>query len=519
MAQRLTTPFRRTRRATAARVALHPTPIAVRERGRSARRATAALLALVALLAAARAPAAGLPAEVQSQATDLSPAKQEQLRQFLDGLTCPCSCGKGTLANCIATDKSCAISRRFARQAIAELRTGEQIVQARQGVAGYKKPQPNQGSGPRLDPNKQYEVQVGDAPTIGPAKAPVTVITYLDYQCPFCRRAWPTLEKLRADFPDKVRLAVKQHALPFHQQARVAARAVLAANEQGRFWDFQSRIFGANQRIDRASLIALAGELKLDVPRFTEAIDSTRFDAQIDAEAAEAVSIGATGTPTTFINGKPLVGAQPYPTFEYQVRLALGEHPTPPPAPTPPAPRGPQVDPNQRYDLHVGEAPVQGPATAPVTVVTYQDAECPYCRKVWPTLKQLREKFPEQVRIAIKQHPLPFHKHGRIASRAELAAQEQGKYWEYKDRLMADGQGLERDNLIALAKEVGLDVDKFTAALDSDRLDKRIDAEGQEAIAIGASGTPATFVNGRYLRGAQPYVNFENAVKAALEKK
>jgi len=475
-------------------------------------------LALLCLLLAAPAPAATLPMEVQLQAADLSPAQQQKLSDFLNGVNCPCGCKKGSLANCIAKDKSCSISRRFARQAIAELRTGDKIIAARNGVAAYKKQRQQKARRPRLDPNKQYPVQVGDAPAQGPAAAPVTVVTYQDAQCPFCRRAWPTLEKLRAEFPDQVRLVIKQHPLPFHKQARPAARAELAAQEQGKYWQYKAKLMAPRQRLDRASLIALAKQVGLDVPRFTAAIDSDRFDKQIDAETNEAIHLGATGTPTTFINGKPLVGAQPYAYFEYQVRLALGEHPKPPP-PRKRKPRGPRVDPNKRYDIHIGAAPVQGPKAAPVTVVTYQDAQCPFCRRVWPTLKQLREKFPDQVRISIKQHPLPFHKQARLAARAELAAQEQGKYWQYKDRLMANGQGLDRDSLIALARGVGLEVDKFTAAIDSTRFDKRIDAEAKEAMRIGATGTPASFINGHYLRGAQPYANFEKAVKAALERK
>ncbi len=473
---------------------------------------------LLALLLPALAPAASLPLEVEVQASDLAPTQQEALSQFLNGVNCPCGCNKGSLANCIAKDKSCSVSRRFARQAIAELRTGGKIVATRNGVAAYKRQRQQRPKRPRLDPNKQYEVQVGDAPVLGPAEAPVTVITYQDAQCPFCRRAWPTLKKLQKSFPDKVRLVIKQHPLPFHKQARLAAHAELAAREQGKYWEYKDLLMAPRQRIDRNSLIELAKKVGLDVDRFTAAIDSDRFDKEIDQETQEALRLGATGTPTTFINGKPLVGAQPYAYFEYQVRLALGEHPKPPP-PRKRKPRGPRIDPNKRYDIKVGEAPVQGPASAPVTVVTYQDAQCPFCRRVWPTLKKLREEFPDQVRISIKQHPLPFHKQARLASRAELAAQEQGKYWEYKDRLMAQGQRLDRDSLIELAKKVGLDVDKFTAAIDSDRFDKRIDAESQEALKIGATGTPASFINGRYLRGAQPLANFEKAVKAALAEK
>jgi len=159
--------------------------------------AGAALVVLFALLLPAVAAAASLPLEVEVQASDLSPAQQEALDQFLNGVDCPCGCNKGSLANCIAKDKSCSISRRFARQAIAELRTGGKIVAARNGVAAYKRQRQQRPKRARLDPNKQYDVEVGEAPVLGPADAPVTVIAYLDYQCPFCRRAWPTLERLQ----------------------------------------------------------------------------------------------------------------------------------------------------------------------------------------------------------------------------------------------------------------------------------------------------------------------------------
>jgi protein-disulfide isomerase len=138
--------------------------------------------------------------------------------------------------------------------------------------------------------------------------------------------------------------------------------------------------------------------------------------------------------------------------------------------------------------------------------------------RVGPTLKALREKYPDQLRVAIKQHPLPFHKQAHLAARAALAANEQGKFWEYQDRLLVQGAHLDRDGLIATAGELGLDVPRFTAAIDSDRFDAQIDAESKEAMAIGANGTPATFVNGRYVRGAQPLASFDQVVRDALSE-
>ena len=183
-------------------------------------------------------------------------------------------------------------------------------------------------------------------------------------------RVGPTLKKLHEQFPDKLRLVVKQHPLPFHKQAHLAARAALAANEQGKFWEFQDRLLVRGARLDRDGLIATASELGLDVPRFTAAIDSDRFDAQIAADTAQAMAVGANGTPCTFINGKKVEGALPYTNFEYEVRVALGEKP---PRPTPPPARPSGPDPNKRYPVKVGQAPVIGPSNAQVTAIAFLD--------------------------------------------------------------------------------------------------------------------------------------------------
>ena len=184
-------------------------------------------------------------------------------------------------------------------------------------------------------------------------------------------RVGPTLKALREKFPDQLRLAVKQHPLPFHKNAKLAARAALAAHEQGKFWEYQDRLLQPKADLGRDHLITLAGELGLDVPRFTAAIDSDRLDKQIEAETAEAMAIGASGTPATFINGKKVNGAQPYASFEYEVRVALGENPPRPTQPAPPKPSGP--DPDKRYPIPVGKAPVIGPSNAQVTAITFLD--------------------------------------------------------------------------------------------------------------------------------------------------
>jgi hypothetical protein len=138
------------------------------------------VLILVLLSPVPRATGAGLPMEIELQAADLNPMKQETLARFLEENKCPCGCDKGTLKDCIEKDRACGVSRGFARQAIAELRIGDEIVATRKAVAGYKRPQP--AAPVAADPYKTYDVAVGNAPVIGPSNAQVTAIAFLDYQ-------------------------------------------------------------------------------------------------------------------------------------------------------------------------------------------------------------------------------------------------------------------------------------------------------------------------------------------------
>ena len=167
-------------------------------------------------------------------------------------------------------------------------------------------------------------------------------------------------------------------------------------------------------------------------------------------------------------------------------------------------------------DVHVGSAPVRGSARAPVTIVVFTDFQCPFCAKAETTMHELSAKYGDRVRVAFKNNPLPFHDDARLASRAGLAAAEQGKFWEYHDALFAHQDALGRDALLGYAKGVGLDVAKFTAAMDAERTATAVDADIAEAKKLSVMGTPAFFVNGRRLVGAQPLAKFEALVDEAL---
>lgn len=189
----------------------------------------------------------------------------------------------------------------------------------------------------------------------------------------------------------------------------------------------------------------------------------------------------------------------------------------PAPQPQPQQPRGP--DPNRVYPVSLAGVPTKGPADAAVTIVEVSDFQCPFCARVVPTLEKVEQVYGPLVRRAFKQYPLSFHQDAPLAAAASIAAQEQGKFWEYKKLLFANQKDLKRPALVGYARKLGLDVAKFEAGLDSAAAKQRIAAEMSEAQAIGITGTPGFLINGRFLSGAQPFEAFAKLINQELQKK
>lgn len=162
-----------------------------------------------------------------------------------------------------------------------------------------------------------------DAPSLGAADAKVTVEVWSDFQCPFCAKGAATMKELRTKYGDQVRFVFRHQPLPMHGQARLAAAASMAAHEQGRFWEFHDALFANQRALDRASLEALAGKLNLDMERFRRALDSSTWSTYVETEVAEAQRRGVRGTPTFFVNGQPITGAQPLAVFSKAIDAEL----------------------------------------------------------------------------------------------------------------------------------------------------------------------------------------------------
>ncbi|WP_437676877.1 DsbA family protein [Sorangium sp. So ce131] len=168
------------------------------------------------------------------------------------------------------------------------------------------------GAGADLPEQRTVEaVEVGAAPTRGPADAPVTLVIFADFECLFCAKASRTLKALEAEYQGKLRIAFKHRPLPIHPGARPAARASLAAHAQGKFWEFHDALFASPGALDDASLERVASKLGLDLGRFRRAMRSSDIEAAVAADDAEATRLKLAGTPTMFVNGRRIIGAQP----------------------------------------------------------------------------------------------------------------------------------------------------------------------------------------------------------------
>jgi protein-disulfide isomerase len=158
-------------------------------------------------------------------------------------------------------------------------------------------------------------VVLGDAPVRGAAAAPVTILEFSDFQCPYCVRSRPTVAKIRETYGDKVRWAFRHYPLSFHDKAQKAGEAAACAGDQGRFWEMHDRLWDNTGKLAVADLKEHAAALGLDAAAFDKCLDSGAHAGLVERDEQMGQSYGVSGTPAFFVNGRPLVGAQPFEAF------------------------------------------------------------------------------------------------------------------------------------------------------------------------------------------------------------
>jgi protein-disulfide isomerase len=376
-----------------------------------------------------------------------------------------------------------------------------------------------------------YKIPLGKAPVRGAATALVTIVEFADFQCPFCARVQPTLDALRAEYGDRLRIVWRNEPLPFHKAAEPAAEAALEVRDEkgdAAFWDVHDRLFAAQKTLvqgdkpDTDAIADLASAAGASRARVKAAMAGRTRKAQIVADASLADDFQATGTPSFFIDGRRLVGAQPKEKFEKIIDEELGKAQTLVTQGVQPADvyttltkdgAGP-IEPEKRdlpASLPAGD-PARGSASARVTVHEWADFQCPFCGREEPTVQQIVKDYGSRIRVVWHDLPLPMHALARPAAAAAREAYAQkgaAGFWAMHDTLFANQTHLERVDLDGYAVALHLDGARWAAALDGDLHAREIEADEKAAGYAGITGTPAFMVvasgasRGYFLSGAQ----------------
>ncbi len=173
-----------------------------------------------------------------------------------------------------------------------------------------------------------------------------------------------------------------------------------------------------------------------------------------------------------------------------------------------------------RYDVKVAGRPALGPASAPVLLVLFSDFQCPYCKRFSETLKEVRKNYGDKVQLVFRQFPLTeIHAYAQQAAEASLCAQAQGHFWEMHDLLFEDQSNLKAEDLKNRAGKLGLDAGAFSACLDSARYGNQIKEDLRAGATAGVEGTPAMFINGRFLNGSRSYEEVAGIIDDELKGK
>jgi protein-disulfide isomerase len=374
--------------------------------------------------------------------------------------------------------------------------------------------------------------------------AEVTLVAFLDLQCPFCASVQPTLERLKRRYGSSLRVVIKHNPLPFHARAYEAALATatvraLAGNDAG--FKFIDKVLNGQKALSSSALETWAAESGLAPVLYRDMMESHRFARKIDDDIALAKAVGATGTPAFRINGLFLSGAQPEDAFvqmideqrkEARKLLAAGTAPKglyfrltesnfEPVAPS--AVEKPAVDLTAFRIPVSSDDPQLGRADAKVTLVVFSDFECPYCARAEKTLQSVRERYGDQLRIVWKDVPLPFHKQAtRAALLGQLVFRKHGNqaFWALHDTLFDNQKELEQ-TILAQATKHGISKAELAVSERPKRptaAKLKLDETADLAMDFNVRGTPNFFVNGVRINGAQPLEAFVERIDAAIKE-
>lgn len=420
---------------------------------------------------------------------------------------------------------------------------------------------PSASSAAVAEPNAENDtvaaVPIGaEDPTLGESDAPVTIVEFADFECPYCARASTTLERILKEYASKVRLVFKHEPLPtLHPLARSAAEAAVVVHSLGgnaAFWSFYRNAYNEQNDISEGTIESWVQRAGVALDRFRAVRAIGSFVTKLDRDHQLARLLKVDGTPTFFINGIHIGGAQKFDVFKGVIDAELEKaartlaNGVKPPAlywtlsrvnfgvDATPAVEKADEDTTTVWRVPIDNRPTLGSANALVTIVEFADFQCPYCKLVEPTLKALRAKYGDQLRFVWRNEPLAFHAHAEPSARFALEARAQkgdAGFWDVHDRLFAisplkgnppeptvDELHPNDADFDAIARAAGLDLTKTHDALAKRKYQLAIDEDLDLVDDFSAVGTPHFFINGRRLVGAHDISGFTTIIDEEVVK-
>ncbi len=353
----------------------------------------------------------------------------------------------------------------------------------------------------------------------------VVIEEFSDFECPFCGRAFPTVEQVLDEYGDQVEFVYKHFPLTsIHPRAQKAGEASECARDQDMFKEYHDKLYENQRALEVANLKQYAANLGLDTSKFNSCLDSDDKVSIVNNDLQEGRERGVSGTPTFFINGQKLVGAQPFSAFKAVIDAQLaGAQPTQPPQPAPtPAPT--------EVKGSVDDDPSKGSDDAQVVLIEWSDFQCPFCSRFYTeTLPSIQSEYIDtgKVKLVYRDFPLSFHAEATPSAEASECADEQDMFWAFHD-LLFDNQGsLSVANYKQWAADLDLDTTQFNDCVDSRKYQQEVQKDFSEGQQSGVSGTPGFVlgivqedgsVSGINIKGAQPYSVFKAAIDNQLAK-
>lgn len=237
--------------------------------------------------------------------TGITGAKKTAALRLLRNHECTCGCDM-KVAECRVKDPSCAYSKGLAAAMLEALRAGKDENAA---LAAASATRWGHGPAPHKLLDDPVKIPTAGAPETGPQSAPVTLVEFSDFQCPYCYKATKQLDSILKAYPTQVKLIFKEFPLDMHSQAAQAARAAVAANQQGKFWEMYALMFAGRADLSRPALMAMAGKAGLDVKRFAADLDAPATKRVVDKDINDGDNAGVEGTPTIYVDGQRYNGS------------------------------------------------------------------------------------------------------------------------------------------------------------------------------------------------------------------